>query len=117
MQRESGDDLDLIFRALGDASRRGMIDRLGRGPASVSELAQPLEMALPSVLKHLQVRESSGWVRSQKAGRIRTYSLQPRALRQLERWVARRSAFWHQRFDRLERCLRERPKPPARGSK
>ena len=103
MQSESDAALDGVFRALADVSRRGMIDRLSRGPASVSDLAEPLAMALPSVLKHLQVLESSGLVCSEKTGRVRTYRLQSQALRRLERWVAQRSAFWHQRFDRLER--------------
>ena len=106
MQSQPDEALDAIFRALSDVSRRGMIDRLSRGPASVSELAEPLAMALPSVLKHLQVLESSGLVSSEKAGRTRTYSLQPRALRRLERWVAQRTAYWNGRFDRLEHYLR-----------
>jgi DNA-binding transcriptional ArsR family regulator len=110
--------LDRMFSALADPSRRGMVDRLSRGPASVSELAEPLAMALPSVLKHLQVLEGSGLVASEKAGRVRTYRLEAAALQQLERWVAQRSAFWQRRFDRLERFLAEGPTPPSsRGKK
>lgn len=97
--------LDRMFHALSDRSRRGMIDRLGRGPASVKELAQPLSMALPTVMKHLSVLESSGLVLSEKAGRVRTYRLQQDALAALERWVGERKASWHRRFDRLEQFL------------
>jgi DNA-binding transcriptional ArsR family regulator len=108
----ASDRLDRAFAALADPSRRGMIDRLSRGPASVSELAEPLAMALPAVLKHLQVLETSGLVASEKAGRVRTYRLEAAALRQLERWVAQRSALWNRRFDRLERFLITDPSPP-----
>jgi DNA-binding transcriptional ArsR family regulator len=108
----ASDRLDRAFAALADPSRRGMVDRLSRGPASVSELAEPLAMALPSVLKHLQVLETSGLVASEKAGRVRTYRLEAAALQQLERWVGQRSALWNRRFDRLERFLTADPSPP-----
>jgi DNA-binding transcriptional ArsR family regulator len=108
--------LDRIFQALADASRRGMVDRLSRGPASVKELAEPLDMALPSVLKHLQVLETSGLVSSEKSGRVRTYRIETAALARVERWVARRSAAWNAHFDRLERFLERTPsEPPKRG--
>ena len=77
-------DLDRMFHALSDRSRRGMIDRLGRGPASVTELAAPLAVALPTVMKHLQVLEESGLVLSEKSGRVRTYRLQQDALAAVE---------------------------------
>lgn len=99
--------LDRLFHALSDASRRGMIDRLSRGPASVSELAQPLPMALPSVVKHLAVLEAGGLVTSNKAGRVRTYRLAPAALGQVEGWVAERKAALNAQFDRLEQFLAE----------
>lgn len=99
--------LEDIFHALADASRLGMVERLGRGPASVSELAEPLDMALPSVMKHLKVLEDGGLVRSKKAGRVRTYELEPRALSAVERWVASRRSAMNARFDRLERMLAE----------
>ena len=108
-QVESG-NLDRIFGALADPSRRGMVDRLSKGPASVTELAEPLAMALPSVLKHLQVLEGSGLVRSEKSGRVRTYRLESAGLQRLERWIEQRSTFWNQRFDRLEQLLNEGPK-------
>ncbi|AJD41508.1 winged helix-turn-helix transcriptional regulator [Rhizobium sp. SEMIA 4085] len=83
--------LDRMFHALSDRSRRGMVDRLGRGPASVMELAKPLSMTLPTVMKHLSVLESSGLVQSEKAGRVRTYRLQQDALGHLDRWISERN--------------------------
>jgi len=97
--------LDRLFHALADTSRRGMIDRLSRGPASVSELAQPLRMALPSVVKHLAVLQAGGVVTSEKAGRVRTYRLAPAALDQVEAWAAARKAGYEAQFDRLEAYL------------
>lgn len=97
--------LDRMFQALSDQSRRGMIDRLGSGPASVTELAQPFAMALPTVMKHLQVLESSGLVLSEKSGRVRTYHLRKEALVSVERWIAERKAGWNRSFDRLDQFL------------
>jgi DNA-binding transcriptional ArsR family regulator len=94
-----------MFHALADRSRRGMIDRLGRGPASVSELAGPFSMALPTVMKHLGVLEESGLVLSVKIGRVRTYRLQQEALADLERWLVERKASWNKTFDRLDQFL------------
>lgn len=107
-----GDDperLDRLFQALADASRRSMIDRLSAGPASVSELAQPLAMALPSVVKHLAVLESGGIVLSEKRGRVRTYRIAPDALAAVETWLARRKARYQVQFDALERYLASQP--------
>ncbi|MGO6747190.1 ArsR family transcriptional regulator [Rhizobium ruizarguesonis] len=106
---ESQTDLDRMFHALSDRSRRGMIDRLGRGPASVTELAAPLAVALPTVLKHLQVLEESGLVLSAKAGRVRTYRLQKDALAAVERWVEQRKIQWTATFDRLDQFLADEP--------
>jgi DNA-binding transcriptional ArsR family regulator len=97
--------LDRLFVALADGNRRAMIDRLGGGPASVSDLARPLDIALPSALKHLAVLEAGGIVRSDKVGRVRTYRLAPDALGGLETWVAQRKAQWNAQLDRLERFL------------
>jgi DNA-binding transcriptional ArsR family regulator len=97
--------VDRTFRALADPTRRAMVERLARGPASVSELAQPLAMSLPAVLQHLQVLEASGLVRSAKAGRVRTCRIQPAALRTAESWIARRRAGWERRLDRLGEYL------------
>jgi DNA-binding transcriptional ArsR family regulator len=105
MQEPAG--LDRMFHALADPSRRSMIDRLGRGPASVSELAEPFSMALPTVMKHLGVLEKSGLVHSVKSGRVRTYRLQQEALANLERWLVGRKARWNETFDRLDRLLAE----------
>lgn len=102
-------DIDRIFHALADPSRRGMVDRLSRGPASVKELAAPLSMALPSVMKHLRVLEAGGIVVSRKAGRVRTYRIEPAALASVEEWVSRRKAAWNSQFDRLEAYLAEEP--------
>jgi len=82
--------LDLMFQALADPSRRMMLERLSRGPASVSELAQPLAMSLPAVVQHLQVLETSGLVRSEKVGRVRTCRIEPAALRTAEQWITER---------------------------
>jgi DNA-binding transcriptional ArsR family regulator len=98
--------LDQMFFALSDANRRTMIDRLSKGPASVSELARPLEMAMPSVVKHLAVLEAGGIVASEKKGRVRTYTIVPAALTTLEAWVVQRKARINAAFDRLEDYLR-----------
>lgn len=97
--------LDRLFTALADGNRRAMIDRLSDGPASVSDLARPLDIALPSALKHLAVLEAGGVVQSHKAGRVRTYSLTPDAFGGLEAWVAQRKAHWNAQLDRLEQLL------------
>ena len=90
-----------MFAALADASRRSMVERLGRGPASVKELAAPLSMSLPAVLQHLRVLESSGLVSSAKAGRVRTCRINPAALRTAEDWIAVRRADLSAQLDRL----------------
>lgn len=113
MRAQDSQRLDHIFHALADTSRRGMIDRLSEGPASVSELARPLAMALPSVVKHLAVLEAGGLVMSEKAGRVRTYRIAPDALNAVETWLARRKARWHAQFDQLEQYLSAQ-KPVAR---
>lgn len=93
--------LDLAFQALADPNRRAMIDRLARGPISVSELARPFAMSLPAVMQHLAVLEESGLVRSEKTGRIRTCRVEPKALHAVETWLADRRSLWERRFDRL----------------
>lgn len=100
-------DIDLLFQALADPTRRAMVDRLTRGAASVSELAQPLEMSLPAVVQHLHVLESSGLVRSQKLGRVRTCTVEPTALRAAERWISERRTVWEESLDRLGEYLAE----------
>jgi DNA-binding transcriptional ArsR family regulator len=99
--------LDPIFQALADPTRRVMVERLSRGPASVSELAQPLDMSLSAVLQHLQVLEASGLVTSQKQGRVRTCRFQPQVLQSAEDWIAQTRAGWERRLDRLAAFLAE----------
>lgn len=108
-------EVDLLFGALADATRRAMVDRLTRGPASVSELARPLEMSLPAAVQHLHVLEASGLVRSQKLGRVRTCTVEPKALRAAERWIAERRTFWEESLDRLGAYLAEQPDQPQPG--
>jgi len=103
--------LDGLFQALGDPARRGMVDRLCRGPASVSELAKPLAMTLSAVVQHLQVLEASGLVRSHKVGRVRTCQLDTAALESAERWLVGRRSLWEARFDRLGEYLAEQVEP------
>jgi DNA-binding transcriptional ArsR family regulator len=99
--------LDLVFQALADPTRRAIVQRLTRGPASVSDLARPLSMSLPAVVQHLQVLESSGLVQSEKAGRVRTCRIQPAALRTAEQWIAARRTTWEKHLDRLAAYLGE----------
>ena len=90
------------FHALADPSRLHIVERLSRGPASVKQLAEPLDLALPSVMKHLKVLEQGRLVLSEKSGRTRTYRMKPRALASVERWVEQRRNAWNRSFDRLE---------------
>jgi DNA-binding transcriptional ArsR family regulator len=108
--------LDLLFHALADPTRRVMVERLSRGPATVSDLARPLAISLPAVLQHLQVLEGSGLVRSEKVGRVRTCRLEPGALGAAERWIAARRTAWERRLDRLGALLAELPDESADGS-
>jgi DNA-binding transcriptional ArsR family regulator len=97
--------LNLAFQALADPTRRRIVARLSRGPASVSELARPLPISLPAVLQHLQTLEASGLVRSEKKGRVRTCRIEPKALGRAESWIAEQRALWEGRLDRLEEYL------------
>ena len=94
--------LDRAFQALSDPVRRGMLARLSRGPASVSELAQPFSISLPAVLQHLRALENSGLVRSEKKGRVRTVRLEPNVLSAAEDWIHDRRSEWEARHDRFE---------------
>jgi DNA-binding transcriptional ArsR family regulator len=98
-------DLDRVFRALADPGRRLMVDRLSKGPASVSELGRPLAMSLAAVVQHVQVLESAGLVRSQKVGRIRTCRIDPAALQSAESWIVQRRSQCERRLDRLGEYL------------
>jgi DNA-binding transcriptional ArsR family regulator len=106
--------LDEVFHALADPSRRLIVERLSRGPASVSELARPLPMSLPAVVQHLQVLEGSGLVRSEKVGRVRTCHLDLKQLDTAENWIRARRAQWISRLDRLGDYLDATdPNPPG----
>jgi DNA-binding transcriptional ArsR family regulator len=94
--------IDDVFRALSDPTRRGVLERLSRRPASVSELAAPFDMSLPPFMRHLQVLERSGLVRSRKQGRVRTYRLEPAPLRRAEGWLEQQRQLWERRLDRLD---------------
>lgn len=94
-----------------------MVERLSRGPASVSELARPLAMSLPAVMQHLSVLEAGGLVRSEKTGRVRTCRIEPAALRTAERWISERRTSWERRLERLADYLAEHPEEPDQGRK
>ena len=94
--------IDGIFRALADPTRRRVVERLNRSPASVSELAGPFEMALPSFIEHLKILEGCGLVRSQKSGRVRTYQLAPEPLHLAENWLAEQRTLWERRLDQFD---------------
>lgn len=104
---QPGAPLDLTFQALADPTRRAMVERLSRGPASVSMLAEPLAMTLSAVVQHLAILEASGLVTSEKVGRVRTCRIEPRALDAAERWISERRTSWERRFDRLDALLAE----------
>jgi DNA-binding transcriptional ArsR family regulator len=107
--------LDQVFHALADPSRRAMVDRLTRGPASVSELAKPFPMSLAAVVQHVQVLESSGLVHTEKVGRVRTCSIEPAALRTAEHWINERRILWERRLDKLGDFLAAHPDEADQG--
>jgi DNA-binding transcriptional ArsR family regulator len=108
-------DLDKVFQALADPGRRLMVERLSRGPASVSELGRPLDMSLAAVLQHVQVLEACILIRSSKLGRTRTCSINPAALRSAESWIAHRRTMVEHRLDRLGEYLAETADRPDTG--
>lgn len=100
-------DLDAVFHALADPTRRAIVARLCESPASVSELAKPFAMSLPAIVQHLQVLERSGLVRSEKIGRVRSCSVVPVVVRSAEAWLGLRRTGAERRLDRLEKFLEE----------
>ncbi len=96
------DPATTVFQALAHPTRRAVLERLGRGPASVGELADPFDMALPSFVEHLRRLESAGLVRSHKDGRVRTYVLAPERLRDAEGWLAQQRTQWERRLDQFD---------------
>jgi DNA-binding transcriptional ArsR family regulator len=103
--RTEATPIDGIFRALSDPTRRVVLERLCRSPGSVSELAEPFDMALPSFVEHLKILEGCGLVRSTKVGRVRTYRLVPKRLRLAEDWLSQQRVIWERRLDQLDSYL------------
>jgi DNA-binding transcriptional ArsR family regulator len=99
--------IDQVFHALGDPMRRRLVERLSSGPASVSDLAEPLGITLAAVVQHLQILERSGVVRTQKVGRVRTCRIEPAGLNIAADWIAERKSLWERRLDRLGDILAE----------
>ncbi|MCA1825828.1 MAG: metalloregulator ArsR/SmtB family transcription factor [Myxococcales bacterium] len=100
--------VDRVFRALGDPTRRSILERISRRPASASELVRPMRVTLAAVVQHLQVLEASGLIRTEKVGRVRSCRVRPEGLEVAERWIAQRRAAWSERFDRPGRILEGR---------
>jgi DNA-binding transcriptional ArsR family regulator len=99
--------VELVFHALGDPTRRAMLERLSEGPVSVSRLAEPLELTLAAVVQHLQVLEDSGLVKTEKVGRVRTCSIDPKGFAVARQWIDDRRSRWERRLDRLGEMLGE----------
>lgn len=97
--------LDTAFHALADPTRRAVVQRLGYGPASVTDLAKPFDMALPSFMKHIGVLEASGLITSIKVGRVRTCHLETRTLDAIEKWFGEQRALWESRYQNLDTLL------------
>jgi DNA-binding transcriptional ArsR family regulator len=97
--------LNGVFQALADPTRRAVLGQLSKGPASISELAKPFEMALPSFMKHIRLLEESGWILTRKEGRVRTCSIEKKALTAADAWLSKQRALWEARFDRLDVLL------------
>jgi DNA-binding transcriptional ArsR family regulator len=100
-------DVDRIFHALGDPTRRAILETLSKGPVSVSKLAEPLGVTLAAVIQHLDVLETCRVVKTEKLGRVRTCTLVPGGLSTAERWISERRTQWEERFDRLGDILSE----------
>ncbi len=100
-------NIDRVFHALGDPTRRAIVEKLSEGPLSVSRLATPLEITLTAVIQHLQVLEESGLVHTEKLGRVRTCRLETAGFSVLEQWIRDRRSMWERRLDRLGDLLAE----------
>ena len=101
-------DIDRLFHALGDRTRRAMLDRLREGPVSVSQLAGPLDITLTAVGQHLEILEECGLVMTEKVGRVRTCQIASAGLDALEKWVREHRTDWEQRMDRLRELLEDK---------
>ena len=104
-------NIDRVFHALGDPTRRAIIERLSDGPVSASTLAKPLRITVAAVVQHLQVLEKSGLIHTIKVGRVRTCRMEPKGLNIVEQWIRDRRALWERRFDRLGALLEEPDEP------
>jgi DNA-binding transcriptional ArsR family regulator len=102
-----GGTLDQVFFALADPTRRTVLERLGTGPSTMSDLARPFDMALPSFLQHMHVLEESKLVRSRKEGRVRTYELTPQPLEAMGGWLEEQRSLWNRRLDQLDHYLKQ----------
>jgi DNA-binding transcriptional ArsR family regulator len=102
--------LNGIFQALADPTRRAVLGRLSKGPASISELAEPFDMALPSFMKHIHFLEDSGWIRTRKEGRVRTCAIEKKQFAAVETWLSEQRALWEDRTDRLEQFVTNQKK-------
>ena len=100
-------NIDRVFHALGDPTRRAIVERLSAGPLTVSRLAEPLAIPLAAVVQHLQVLEASGLVQTEKVGRVRTCRVEPAGLSAAEQWIADRRSLWENRLDRLGDLLND----------
>ena len=100
-------NIDRVFHALGDPTRRAILDKLSKGPLSVSRLAAPLDITLTAVIQHLQVLEESGLVHTEKVGRVRTCRIETAGFSVLEQWISDRRSMWERRLDRLGILLAE----------
>jgi DNA-binding transcriptional ArsR family regulator len=98
-------NVDDVFHALGDPTRRAILERLSQGAISVSRLAEPLDITLAAVVQHLQILEESGLVRTEKTGRIRTCQIEPAGLSVAARWIGERRSIWERRLDRLRKLI------------
>ena len=106
-------ELDAVFQALADPTRRAVLSRLGSGPASVGELAAPFDMALPSFMKHIHYLEDAGWIRTRKTGRVRTCTLEKKSFDVIENWLVEQRNIWEGRTDRLENFVTTHDKEPS----
>jgi len=109
-------DIDRIFRALGDPTRRAMMEKLSGGPITVSRLAEPFGITLAAVVQHIQVLEECGLVQSEKHGRVRTCRIEPGGLQAAAQWIADRRSFWEVRLDQLDELLAEADEEPGESS-
>jgi DNA-binding transcriptional ArsR family regulator len=107
LSQRTGISVDRVFHALGDPTRRAIVERLSEGPISVSNLAKPLDISLAAVVQHLQILEKSGLVHTEKVGRVRTCRMESRGLQVAEKWIDERRVLWEKRLERLGALLAE----------